>query len=413
MQRYDGGFGLWDATDDAEPWLSAYAMDFLTRAKAKGFDVAGPGYDNGLHWLADLAQNNPDNKSGTMSARAYALYVLAEAGAENLSALRYIADNQMDRLPNAMGMAQIGAALALHGDKARAEAAFRQAVAQFDRETGQSYWFDDYGGALRDGAAILALAVETKAPGVNLMKLLDRVVSLQAGSSWFSTQEQGWLVMAANAMTEQAAPMTLALDGKDQPASAKPFYLKPDAASLAKGIVAKNAGSGPIWAGLSMIGVPAQDLPASSEGYELERSFFLPDGTATDLTHVKQSDVLVVVLKGKRKDDDPHQTLVVDLLPAGFEIENARLAGSRKTDSFSWLGDLTEPSYQEYRDDRYVASLDLEDKGDFQLAYLVRAVTPGSYHVPGASVEDMYRASLRARTATGQVAIAPYAGQSQ
>ena len=207
--------------------------------------------------------------------------------------------------------------------------------------------------------------------------------------------------------------MTLALDGKDQPASAKPIYLKPDPADLAKGIVAKNAGSGPIWAGLSMIGVPAQDLPASSEGYEIERSFFLPDGTAADLTHVKQSDVLVVVLKGKRKDDDPLQTLVVDLLPAGFEIENARLAGSRKTDSFSWLGDLTEPDYQEYRDDRYVASLDLEDKSDFQLAYLVRAVTPGSYHVPGASVEDMYRASLRARTATGQVAIAPYAGQSQ
>jgi len=128
---------------------------------------------------------------------------------------------------------------------------------------------------------------------------------------------------------------------------------------------------------------------------------------------VKQSDVLVVVLKGKRKDQDPHQTLVVDLLPAGFEIENARLAGSGKTDSFAWLGDLTEPTYQEYRDDRYVAAIDLSDKDDFTVAYLVRAVTPGSYRLPGASVEDMYRASLRARTAMGQVTISPYAGASQ
>ena len=413
MQRYDGGFALWDATGDAEPWLSAYAMDFLTRAKAKGYDVADVSYQNGLKWLADLAQNNPDDTSDIMAARAYALYVLAEAGAENLSALRYMADNQLDSMPAAIGTAQIAAALALHGDKARAAAAFKVAMAQFDRESGQSYWFDDYGGALRDGAAILTLAVETGASGIDLTKLLERVVSLQAGSDWFSTQEQGWLVLAANAMTAQASPMTLSLDGKDQPASAKPLYLKPDAEALAKGLTVKNVGAGPVWAGVSLIGVPEQDLPAASNGYDLERNFFLPDGTAADLDHVKQSDVLIVVLKGKRKDQDPHQTLVVDLLPAGFEIENARLAGSRKTDSFAWLGDLTEPTYQEYRDDRFVAAVDLSDKDDFTLAYLVRAVTPGSYRLPGASVEDMYRPSLRARTATGQVTISAYAGASQ
>ena len=216
MQRYDGGFALWDATGDAEPWLSAYAMDFLTRAKAKGYDVADVSYQNGLKWLADLAQNNPDDTSDIMAARAYALYVLAEAGAENLSALRYMADNQLDSMPAAIGTAQIAAALALHGDKARAAAAFKVAMAQFDRESGQSYWFDDYGGALRDGAAILTLAVETGASGIDLTKLLERVVSLQAGSDWFSTQEQGWLVLAANAMTAQASPMTLSLDGKDR-----------------------------------------------------------------------------------------------------------------------------------------------------------------------------------------------------
>jgi uncharacterized protein YfaS (alpha-2-macroglobulin family) len=26
-----GGFGLWSSTSEAQPWLSAYAMDFLTR----------------------------------------------------------------------------------------------------------------------------------------------------------------------------------------------------------------------------------------------------------------------------------------------------------------------------------------------------------------------------------------------
>jgi uncharacterized protein YfaS (alpha-2-macroglobulin family) len=41
------------------------------------------------------------------------------------------------------------------------------------------------------------------------------------------------------------------------------------------------------------------------------------------------------------------------------------------------------------------------------LAYVVRAVTPGSYHHPAAVVSDMYRPEYRANTGTGQVKIAP------
>src|SRR4029077_515695 len=77
-QRYDGGFALWDASGEVEPWLSAYAMDFLTRAKAKGYDVAALAYDNGLQSLPVFAQGQEENDSSALTARAYALYVLAE-----------------------------------------------------------------------------------------------------------------------------------------------------------------------------------------------------------------------------------------------------------------------------------------------------------------------------------------------
>ena len=120
MQRYDGGFALWDASGEVEPWLSAYAMDFLSRAKAKGFDVSEIAYANGLRWLTDYAQRHDgqeENDRAARSARAFVLYVLAEAGGEDISALRYIADNQIDKLPSALAQAQIGAALALRGDQ--------------------------------------------------------------------------------------------------------------------------------------------------------------------------------------------------------------------------------------------------------------------------------------------------------
>ena len=142
-------------------------MDFLTRAKAKGYDVSDVNYQNGLRWLADFAQRRDENDTDTLSARAYALYVLATVGDENLSALRYVADNQIDKLPTALAQAQIGAALALHGDQTRAADAFKKAQATLKRETGDSGWYGDYGGALRDSAAMVTLAAETKAPGID------------------------------------------------------------------------------------------------------------------------------------------------------------------------------------------------------------------------------------------------------
>ncbi len=415
MQRYDGGFALWDASGQVEPWLSAYAMDFLTRARAKGYDVADVSYANGLRWLTDYAQRQEDSNSDALTARAYALYVLAEAGGDDISALRYIADNQIDKLSSALAQAQIGAALALRGDQARAGAAFKTALASLRREASrQDYWFFDYGGALRDGAAIVTLASETRVKGVDTLPVLERVAALQAGASWLSTQEQSWLVLAANAMGQGAAKPALTVDGVAQTVAGDSFFIRPDAAALQKGTTVKNAGGAVVYASATVIGVPAQDLPAMSNGLTIERSFFTPEGKPADLAKVRQSDVLIVRLKGSRRDGDPHQALVVDLLPAGFEIENTRLSGSQNADQFSWLGDLTSPSYAEYRDDRFVAAIDLGDNQDsFQVAYLVRAVTPGTYRLPASSIEDMYRPALRARTAMGDVTILPYSGTTQ
>ena len=81
---------------------------------------------------------------------------------------------------------------------------------------------------------------------------------------------------------------------------------------------------------------------------------------------------------------------------------------------------------REARDDRLVVALDLgsdayyyrdwvtdEDKegdseakeGRFTVAYVVRAVTPGTFTLPEAVVEDMYRPGVMARTAAGQARV--------
>src|SRR5262249_61854446 len=109
-------------------------------------------------------RSDSDDNSANLGARAYGLYVLAEVGDEALSPLRYLTDNQLDQLPTALAKAQVGAALALHGDRTRAADAFKAALASLGRETGTGGWYRDYGGGRRGGAPTVAPAPGNKGP---------------------------------------------------------------------------------------------------------------------------------------------------------------------------------------------------------------------------------------------------------
>lgn len=58
--------------------------------------------------------------------------------------------------------------------------------------------------------------------------------------------------------------------------------------------------------------------------------------------------------------------------------------------------------HQEFRDDRYVAAVNIDGYRHTTLLYLARAVTPGSYLVPAPQVESMYVPAWRALGATLQ-----------
>ena len=126
-----------------------------------------------------------------------------------------------------------------------------------------------------------------------------------------------------------------------------------------------------------------------------------------DPTEIRQNDLLVAVITGEAAGREQQQALVVDLLPAGLEIENARLAHNASTAELAWLPEVTETLHTEIRDDRFVAALDLDpgDKRRFTLAYLARAVTPGVYRQPAAYVEDMYKPWQFGRGSMGTVKV--------
>jgi alpha-2-macroglobulin len=407
LQRGDGSFGVWSDSDDTVPWLDAYATDFLLRAKEHGKAVPDYALTAALGWLRDFVrQQHTDAKS--LPAMAYAHYVLARAKAGELPALRYFNDTQLAELPTQLAKAQLAAALAAYGDMPRANAAYTAALAPPPkRPPGLRYI--DYGSDLRDSAGVLAFAGENPGMQPRLTAVMDRITELFARAGHTSTQEEAWLLMAAEAAVRvTGGEMNIAVDGAPPQTQRDPLYFRRMLGSGAAPRSVANRGTAPAWRTVSITGVPKADLPAESKGYTASRAVFHVDGSPADLAKVRQTDLFVVVIKGKRSDPArAARTLVVDLLPAGFEIATAN-AGGDSAANYPWLKDLTDTAYTEERDDRYIAALDLADgAAAFTLAYVVRAVTPGEFKYPALVVEDMYEPETSGRTAIGSLSVQP------
>lgn len=413
MQRPDGGFGLWAPSDQSDLWLSAYALDFVTRAKAKDHRVPDQAYGAGLRWLGDGVRQGERQKAPDLAGLAYAHYVLAAAGVGNPAETRYFADRTGDRLPTAMASAQVAAALALRGEAELARGHFARAVHKVNAREA----VDDYGSALRDLAGLVVLAAESEGMlkgsnrdwgGRTLPQLVENLAARQTKAEALSPQEQAWLLMAAAAVGRGNGKMTLTVDGWKGEPQAEPLYLRPSDAQLALGLIYDNAGKSAIWHTATTIGIPLAETPPVAEGFVLNRGFYTLDGRPADLRAVRQNDTLAVIIEGEAPTEIDHQVLIVDLLPGGFEIENARLDDARSTAEMAWLPKLSEARHLEYRDDRFVAALDIGGNSRaFAVAYLVRAVTPGSYRLPAAHVEDMYKPQYRARTAMDWLTVLP------
>src|SRR5207249_2266225 len=228
----------------------------------------------------------------------------------------------------------------------------------------------DYGSDLRDSAGLLAFAGDNPGTKPRLTAVIDRIAELFARTRRTSTQEQAWLLMAAEAAVRATGgEMNVAIGDAAAQQRAEPLYFRRALGSAAAPLSVANRGTAPAWRTVSISGVPRADLPAETSGYWTGRWVFRADGSPADLTKVRQTDLFVVVIKGKRSDPArAARTLVVDLLPAGFEIATASLSGQSAA-SYPWLKDLTEAAYTEERDDRYIAALDVrEGTSDFTLA---------------------------------------------
>ncbi len=420
-QHSTGGFGLWQP-GLGNLWLDAYVTDFLTRAREQGYQVQPTAFSNALDNLRNQLSYAADFDEGGEGI-AYALYVLARNSRVSVGDLRYYLETKLDAFATPMARAQLGAALALFGETERAATALRSAQALWEQQVAITGWRNDFGSHLRDGAALLTLAAEAGGNAIDISALGNQLERVWAATDYLSTQDQAWMLLAAHALMDGAAKPRLSINGQlqdgaffrrgrladlsSEPAQATDADADPDAAP-ASALEIANAGDRPLTAMLTRTGIPAVPAPAGGNGYRIERSYYDLEGRRVDPTQITQGARLVVLVTVTADQQRAARLLINDPLPAGLEIDNPHLLRSGSVDGLPWLNLVTEPAYVAFGSDRFAAAVDRErrDPRSFQLAYVVRAISPGQFTHPAAQVEAMYQPSLRARTASEAMTIA-------
>jgi uncharacterized protein YfaS (alpha-2-macroglobulin family) len=403
-QGSNGSFGLWSAGGD-DAWLDAYVTDFLSRAREKGFTVPDVLFRSSLDRIRNSVVNAEEPEKDGGRNLAYGLYVLARNGTAPIGDLRYLADTKLNNLATPIAKAQLAAALALVGDKARAERVYAAAADSLAPKPALEFGRVDYGSALRDAAALVSLASEGNAPRATLTQAVSRVEAARGLTPYTSTQENAWLVLAARALANE----TMAMDVDGTPIKTALYRTYKAADMSGKPIKITNTGDAPVQAVVSVGGSPITPEPATANGFKVERNYFTLDGKPVDVSKVKQNDRFAVVVKVTEAKPEFGHIMVSDYLPAGFEIDNPHLVSSGETGTLDWIEDGEAPVNTEFRDDRFTAAIDraANDKAVFTVAYVVRAVSPGKYVLPQAYVEDMYNPSRYGRTGTGSVEVRP------
>jgi uncharacterized protein YfaS (alpha-2-macroglobulin family) len=411
-QNSSGGFALWRNSGSELSWLSVYVADFLTDAEMAGAEVDAEALDRTLNRLREYLRRparissrwSSDSNLYNFATRAYAAYVLAKVNRTSLSDLRRLYDEALGEFNDSpLPWAHLGHALDKMGDAKRAKVAYGKAREQpfVDRYTG--YYDSD----LRDLSltyAILSAGGEAKS------EMLLQLFELTKQRRWLSTQERNALFKAALASKTAATEKLLALirsaSFEQTIEREKPFRSILDFDQLAS-IESISAQVNTLYASLEIIG-NRSDLPTPySDGFSIKRDYFDIDGRAIDLNALKGGELMVVRLSVTAEDHTP-DALVVDLLPAGLELENQNLTNASVDLSKVAIDGVELKDWRskagvehvEYRDDRFVVALTLDEHGTTDLFYLARAVTPGLYRVPPPFIEDMYRPYRHALGAT-------------
>jgi uncharacterized protein YfaS (alpha-2-macroglobulin family) len=410
-QLYNGAITLWDGEHDEDWWVTVYAAHFLLEARKAGFDVENSLLEPMLGYLQTKLKtrnyityyyNRTQTRRIAPKEVPYSLYVLALAGRPNVSAMNYYKANA--GLLALDGKYLLSAAYAAAGDK-KAFAAFLPQSFSGEasvQQTGGSFYSE-----ARDEALALNALLEVDPANAQVPQMAQHVSARLKTQRYLNMQERVFSFLALGKLARSTASADAAaeirVDGRTA-ARVTTGAWKGTGKQLGSGAIDITvSGTGRMYYSWVAEGISRSGAYTEEDSYvRIRRSYFDRNGARINGNSFRQNDLVIVALTvEKAYSNDIDNLVLTDLLPAGFEIENAR---TKELPGMDWIKNSSEPTELDVRDDRIHFFVNLSNNVQTYY-YSVRAVSPGTYRQGPASADAMYRGEIHSYNGGGTIRV--------
>lgn len=416
MQRaHSGGFGWWPGGNETDEFVSCYAMEFLLAARRAGYAVPEEAVAAGVRWLRrGAAEGMSADREGRYDGErlrlgAWRCRLLAESGAADRAWLVRLEELE-PKMP-ASARAELAGALIAAGEAGKAAGVLERVP---DEWTSGAPAGGPGEGEVRTAARLLSAWADLDPESAEAAALAERLRAAQnPEGSWGTTHDNAVALAAfgklASRLPERETPLDVGVETAGAAAtwSVKGTNQAARAFSPEHGgqeVTLLNRGQGRAWATVRFEGVGRQIEEAKADGLAVGVFWHAPDGREIDPSTTRQGDLLVADVYVRADPGVEGQMVLECLLPAGWEPENPALGASK---SVTWrpAGRQGAVDHTEMRDDRVWMYGDAPGPQGAHYGFVVRAVTPGDYAMPGVTAELMYRPEVRGRSGGGRVRV--------
>jgi alpha-2-macroglobulin len=407
MQTHSGGLSYWPGESEPMLWGSAYAAEFLARAKAAGQKVDA----TFISELVKYLQSELDHPSGEemdANVRAQVCYVLSALHKPPQGWMARLSE-QPDKLDMG-GRAHLAAAWLAGGRKDRALAVLAEdTLAQTVATTTGGRLTS----AVQQEAALLNTLLDLDRNHVWIPALVQRLEKARSSGHWGSTLENASALAALVRYQLASTKETPHFEGSLRQAASTWSF------DAAKVHTFKTAGDGPLeltstGQGNVFLSLTTQGLLRDAQKTEYDRQIKVArhwtdrGGKPIDPAKIKVGDLVqvetTIVVAADDGESGFENIAIVDALPGGMEVENPRLSNADAPADAADAKQEETPDRVEFRDDRVVLFASAGHQ-KLTLRYALRAITAGSFVLPPIQASCMYDAGVASVHGGGRVEI--------
>ncbi len=436
LAKRDGGWG-WCATAESDPWITAYALLGLAKARQIGHTVDEALLEKaGSYLVAQLGRPANFRTAGDANRQAFFLYVLAELGVDvhgELDMLFTEARGLLD--PYAKALMLMAYHVTNSGNAANAEALMADLAGSAVVSATGTHWEDaepdtfNLNSNVR-GTAMVVHALSLWQPDHALAPAAVRwLMAARTASVWPTLHESAWSIFGLTAWLvatgELDASYDYGLQVNLQPVADGAFSRDTIAESRHVSVPVpglfsrdpnyfefrRSGGDGRLYYTLHLnTAVDASQVAALNRGIHVERVYYdaacdPETATCTPISQIAAGQQVRVVVTIQTENDLLY-TVIEDPLPAGAEAVDPNL----DTTPSEGGGDGVIPfDYRpglwgwwvfnsvEYRDEKVVFLANQLPAGTYQYTYFLDTIIPGVYQVMPTFARQAYFPEVNGR----------------